>query len=665
MTVTGPAAERERRSFWRLSTTSTWTTIVPVAFIMISLVSLVALPLVVSRHTAQMRSEIAGVAEPARRAANQIQIDLAGELDQIIAFQVTGQPQYQADFERLVKRQEANRQILETLSRRLTDREALAELNSLFQSTARWHAAVRESELLSHPLPSEVFSTRLYEQHPAYEKALREASELEIVLQSGIDDRLQRIRDADRWNTSLTIFLSLMAMISALLVIGLGRQLRHLANEAMRRRKDAEREAAEARKAREAAEQEERRAAYLATAGQELAASLDYEATVSKLARLIVPNLTEMCVVDIVDSDGVLRRAAVAHRDPEIEATFAHAIGSEVKPPDSLRKIIDSRQARIVGAQSGVLEYALGPGQQSAQTLLVAPLISRGTTLGVIVAVAREDRPFTQQDAALFSELSRHGSLAIDNARLYRSSQQAVRAREEVLAIVSHDLRNPLNAVTLAGSLLATGERLTAEDQEQIETIRVSAKRMSRLIEDLLDVTRLEGGKRLPIQPEAVEVEPLLREAGDLFKAQAATQSVTLQQKVEASLPAVRADRHRVMQVLSNLIGNSMKFTPQGGIITVRAEAADGEVLISVADTGTGIPNENLKDIFHPYWQAKRAERMGAGLGLAIAKGIVEAHGGRIWVESEPEKGTRFYFTLPVERVESAVTREAESPARR
>ena len=642
------APKRERRSILRLSTTSNWTTVVPVAFIMMSLVSLVALPLVVSRHTAQMRSEIAGVAEPARRSANQIQIDLSAELDQIIAFQVTGQQQYQRDFERLVARQEANRRLLETLSRRLTDRDAQAELSSLFQATTRWHAAVRQSELLARPLPSEVFSTRLYEQHPAYEKALRQASELELVLQSGIDDRLQRIRAADRWNMSLTIFLSLMAMISALLVIGLGRQLRHLANEAMRRRKDAEREAAEARKSRSAAETEERRAAFLAAAGQELAGSLDYEATTAKLARLIVPNLTEMCVVDIVDADGVFRRAAVAHKDPEVEASFANTIGSEVKAPEALKRILEAREARIVGAQSGVLEYAVGPGYEGARTLLVAPLVSRGTTLGVIVAVAREDRPFTQQDAALFSELARHGSLAIDNARLYRSSQQAVRAREEVLAIVSHDLRNPLNAVTLAGSLLATGESLTDEDREQIETIRVSAKRMSRLIEDLLDVTRLEGGKRLPIQPEAVEVEPLLREAWEMFKAQAATQSVTLQRRVEGRLPAVRADRHRIMQVLSNLIGNSLKFTPEGGIVTVRAETAESEVLVSVADTGAGIPKENLKDIFHPYWQAKRAERMGAGLGLAIAKGIVEAHGGQIRCGSVPGVGTTFNVTLPL-----------------
>jgi signal transduction histidine kinase len=122
-----------------------------------------------------------------------------------------------------------------------------------------------------------------------------------------------------------------------------------------------------------------------------------------------------------------------------------------------------------------------------------------------------------------------------------------------------------------------------------------------------------------------------------------------------------------VLQVLSNLVGNAMKFTPTGGTIALRADARNDHVVFTVADTGPGIPKENLGDIFNPYWQAKRAERMGAGLGLPIARGIVEAHGGRIWVESEPGKGTKFYFTLPIakERERFSAARSEESPAHR
>ncbi len=139
-----------------------------------------------------------------------------------------------------------------------------------------------------------------------------------------------------------------------------------------------------------------------------------------------------------------------------------------------------------------------------------------------------------------------------------------------------------------------------------------------------------------------------------------------MEYRAARGLPPVHADRHRVMQVLSNLIGNSLKFTPPGGRITVEARDTDGHALFTVADTGPGIAQENLSDIFSPYWQAKRAERLGAGLGLPIAKGIVESHGGRIWVESEPERGTTFSFTLPLAETATEVSATAAgSEARR
>src|SRR5205814_3040287 len=199
---------------------------------------------------------------------------------------------------------------------------------------------------------------------------------------------------------------------------------------------------------------------------------------------------------------------------------------------------------------------------------MVVPMVSRGETLGVVTAAAPAGQVFTREDLTLATELARHGSLAIDNARLYLESQQALRAREEVLAIVSHDLRNPLNAITLGASLLQSAQSISADDREQLDIISLSASRMSRLIEDLLDVTRLEGGKRLPIEPAPLEVEPLLEETHELFKAQAASASVTLRWRADDGLPPVYADHHRSQQVLSNLVGNALKFTPAGGMVT-------------------------------------------------------------------------------------------------
>jgi signal transduction histidine kinase len=658
-----PSTPIERRSIWRVGPESTWTTIVPVVFIIVSLLSLVLLPIIVARKTAQARDEISKVAEPARRAANQIQVNLSAELDKIIAWQVTGQDNYRRDYFERVQEQEKSRAELIKLLPSL-DGELSKDLTALFVQSNQWHVSVSRSELMARQMPHEVLLVRLYESHPAYEKSLDAASRLELELQNAIQSRLQSIRNTEQINLWLTLILTLLALTSAMLVAGLGRQMRLLAGEAMARRQEAEYEARDARTAREAAEREERRSAFLGAAGQELAASLDYQQTIAALARLIVPNLAEMCVIDITEQENALHRVAIAHRNPEDEARLARQKGtrrSEV--PEALVRIMHDGEPALVGASSALYSYITGEADGAGRTLIFLPLISRGQSIGIAAAVSAPGRPFNSDDLPLFAELARRASLAIDNARLYLESQQAVRAREEVLAIVSHDLRNPLNAVTLGSSLMKMSDTLSDDDREQVETIEVSARRMARLIEDLLDVTRLEGGKRLPIEPAPVEPAELLREAEEIFRAQAAVASVSIDYRPDDALPSVHADRHRVMQVMTNLIGNSMKFTPPEGRIDVHAKLDGDSVLFCISDTGPGIPKENIADIFSPYWQAKRAERLGAGLGLSIARGIVEAHGGRIWVESEPGRGTDFYFTLPVDA--SALTSAAGSSGHR
>ena len=604
-----------------------------------------------------MRGEITRIAEPSRRSANQIQTDLSAELDKIIAFQVTGQTHYRDDFNALILEQERHRRALEMLAPQLGS-EFDADLRALFTETTRWHVGVQSGEFLARQLPHEVFLTRLFERHASYEKSLQRASDLEIAIQIGIENRLQRIRDAERLNISLTIILTLLALTSAMLVAGLGRQMRLLANEAMQRRQEAERDAEEARVARAAAERQERRAAFLAAAGQQLSASLDYEETLQNLAGLVVPNLADACVIDILDDGGGLRRVASAHHDPKMASKHVPAIGSvRSDVPEALVRALSDREGRLVGASSGIGAELVGR-DIADRMLVIVPMVTRGQTFGILTAASPAGRPFANEDLQLFEDFVRHGSLAVDNARLYLESQQAVHTREEVLAIVSHDLRNPLNAVLLGSALLKFAEGLTDEEREHVDTIELSARRMSRLIADLLDVTRLEGGKRLPIEAGAVPASDLLREAMELFKGQAAAKSVTLRVDLDHHV-LLYADRHRVMQVLSNLIGNSLKFTPDGGIISVDVQERARDVVFSVTDSGPGIPREHLQEIFNPYWQAKRAERLGAGLGLPIAKGIVEAHGGSIWVESEPGKGAKFFFTMPIARKdESAMAKE-------
>ncbi|HUF17105.1 MAG TPA: HAMP domain-containing sensor histidine kinase, partial [Thermoanaerobaculia bacterium] len=250
-------------------------------------------------------------------------------------------------------------------------------------------------------------------------------------------------------------------------------------------------------------------------------------------------------------------------------------------------------------------------------------------------------------DLEFIVEFTRRVALAAENARLYAESQQAVRSREEILAIVSHDLRSPLTTITMTASMLAEMPPPEAELPQQFDVIHLSAKRMTRLIDDLLDVTTIDIGHRLPIEKSPVDLPELIDELAEIFRPQAAGRNVGLSWQVDVSPPTIPADRDRLNQALSNLVGNALKFTPEGGAVEVGVTDQGDEVQFSVRDDGLGIPAEHLQRIFDPYWQMKRTARMGAGLGLPIARGIVESHGGRIWVESDGTHGSTFRFTIP------------------
>jgi signal transduction histidine kinase len=230
-------------------------------------------------------------------------------------------------------------------------------------------------------------------------------------------------------------------------------------------------------------------------------------------------------------------------------------------------------------------------------------------------------------------------------AKMYEHERQAVDAREEVLKIVSHDLRNPLNTISMSASLMLDIPLPDAQRAKQLHTIKRAGERMNRLIQDLLDVAKVEAG-RLGITPKPVSVAALLSEAEEMLRPLATERALTLEVIASDGLPTITVDVGRVLQLLSNLVGNAIKFTPAGGRITIRAEATDASVQFSVADTGKGIPAEQLESVFGRLWQGDPNDRRGIGLGLAISKGIVEAHSGRIWLESELGTGTTFHFTL-------------------
>ena len=251
--------------------------------------------------------------------------------------------------------------------------------------------------------------------------------------------------------------------------------------------------------------------------------------------------------------------------------------------------------------------------------------------------------PFGTPLAAL-----RLAALALDNARLHDTVRASLRARDEMVGVVSHDLRNPVAAVKmLSRSLLQDDGSNPKLSHDSLELIAQAAEQMDALIRDLLDVNRLDAG-RLSIAPVAVDPSSLLTESLQTLRPLVHEKGIHLDLQIESGLPKVLADRERIQQTLSNLVGNAIKFSASESKIVVMARKDTDGVVISVLDRGKGIPTAQLPRVFDRYWQSSRTDRQGAGLGLAIAKGIVEAHGGRIWLESNPGEGTTASFTLPV-----------------
>jgi signal transduction histidine kinase len=245
--------------------------------------------------------------------------------------------------------------------------------------------------------------------------------------------------------------------------------------------------------------------------------------------------------------------------------------------------------------------------------------------------------------------LLRARGLSLELGERASEAERATHVRDDVLAVVSHDLRNPLNLVFTSSSfLLDIAGDLPQMHREQLTMIRRAAGQMNRLIQDLLEVSSVEAG-HFPMELRTEPVQPLVREACTLLEHAAASKSIRLTCRFDEAAPEVYADRERVLQVFGNLLGNAVKFTPDGGEVRVSAERVDGFVRFAVADTGAGIAEEELSHVFDRFWQARRSKDGGAGLGLAIARGIVKAHGGEMWAESTLGEGSTFSFTLPAE----------------
>jgi PAS domain S-box-containing protein len=397
---------------------------------------------------------------------------------------------------------------------------------------------------------------------------------------------------------------------------------------------------------------------FLAEIGPALAGTLDYDEILTKIAELPVRELADVCIVEALGEEGHAERLKMASRDASASWVCEELMRArgECEPARLFRAALDTRRSILIERVSPETygELAETPAQGEIlraggmESLIVVPLQAHGRLLGAIaLASCTKARPYRARELRLAEELAHRAALSIENARLYRSVGRAVEVRDEVMGIVAHDLRNPLGTVLLHASALARrSEGVDAHLRKTAETIERAANRMNRLIQDLLDVTRMEAG-HLPVRREPMPAGQAVTLALEEHEAQIAAAGLVAVADVAEGVSTVWADRDRLLQVFENLIGNAVKFTARGGRITVGAAPRDQEVLFWVADTGRGIESADVPRLFDRFWQVRKGGRRGAGLGLPIAKGIVDAHGGRIWVESTPGRGSIFFFTVP------------------
>ncbi|HSA54961.1 MAG TPA: ATP-binding protein [Gemmatimonadaceae bacterium] len=404
-----------------------------------------------------------------------------------------------------------------------------------------------------------------------------------------------------------------------------------------------------------------REAVLLADASARLGASLDAGRLLDAMAELLVPAIASFCVIEILGEAGQPRRLATVHRDRNRTGLTTLFLGYPRDPdrPYIGRTAVTAGTTEYVERLSDTRLHLLAQDEAylaalralNPRSYVATPLVARGATIGVVTVVRDGTMPiFAGDDVVLIERLARRAALAFDHALAHENALRAIQQRDEVMSIVTHDLRSPLGAITLNAQALEELTRGVGDTRvrQMLSTMHESVQWMDRLINDLVDVASIEAG-RLSLEVTPVDPALLVERALQQFDLAASSGMLRLRAELPHELPVLTGDGDRLHQVLSNLLSNAVRLTPAGGEIVVRAEADPHEMTFSVRDTGPGIPANEQRRIFDRFVHIRRGSSVrGTGLGLAIAKGIVEAHGGRIWVESAPGAGSCFVFSLPL-----------------
>jgi len=382
---------------------------------------------------------------------------------------------------------------------------------------------------------------------------------------------------------------------------------------------------------------------FLADASARLGTTLDYRAVAVGAAELLVPRYADWCTIHLREANDVI--PDFNYTCPTGDDSDGHAHPGRII--ESVQEKAQSEmQTQIPDAAS--LVDALGAQhidmlrEIGARSMICVPLVARDQVLGALAVVSGRMRPrYGMNDLLFLEDFGHRLGMALDNALLYRAAERAIRMRDDVLAIVSHDLRTPLGTILMQAEGLVGAPEVT---KAGVGIMR-SAQRMNRLIGDLLDASAINAG-HLALDVRAHSPADMSREALDMFRTQAEARSITFVAELCDDSIRISCDRDRIVQVLSNLLGNALKFTPRGGTITLRLQREGSRIHFEVQDTGQGIPPEQVPFLFDRFWRGQTRNN-GAGLGLFIARGIIAAHGSELGVETKLGIGSRFFFNLP------------------
>jgi signal transduction histidine kinase/CheY-like chemotaxis protein len=296
---------------------------------------------------------------------------------------------------------------------------------------------------------------------------------------------------------------------------------------------------------------------------------------------------------------------------------------------------------------------------EGVETYLIVPVRAEGEVLGTIQLASRTPRKFRQEEVTLLEMIGNQVGVAVQRARLYEETrrqagelEKASKLQADFSAMIAHDLRSPLMNITGVAEVMLEGMFGTVTEEQKKWLLRIQANSHSLvdLVSDFLDLSKLEAGY-VDVNREVVDLAELIQKSIETYRVLAFDKTISIRETIDPSLPSIHADPRRLDQVLSNLIGNAIKFTGERGEIEVGARVAEADLVqVWVKDNGEGIAADEMGQIFEKYRQGgnvKRSAHKGTGLGLVICKMIIEAHGGKIWVESEEEKGSKFLFSLP------------------